>query len=118
MTPQGTYFYGVYKGTTPFPGNCMMLPGTWLIHKAYLKMFHDPNILPGQMFQYIDKGMNCEDIGMNMMVAKFLTDVNMPQPCLLTVKMKGKIINLEGSRGEFCYMHVHEQKLMSGVEVV
>ena len=78
-----------------------MLTSTCLLHKAYLKMFHDANVLPRKMFDYIDKEMNCEDIGINMMVAKFLTDVNVPQPCLLSVKYKGQITNLEGAKGEY-----------------
>ena len=101
MTPEGKYWYGVYKGTHPYPGNCIMLPTTCVMHKAYLEMYHDPTVLPRKMFDYIDEKMNCEDIGINMMVAKFLMDVNMPQASVLAVKNKGKIINLEGQSGKY-----------------
>ena len=77
----------------------MMLPATCFMHRVYQAIYHDPDVFPKELFDYINECMNCDDIALNFMVARFLADINMPQPCIITVGHKGRILNLEGSRG-------------------
>ena len=65
------------------------------LHKAYLEMFHDPRILPKTTIDYIDHMMNCEDLAICVMVAKFLEDIHQPQSAVLSVQTQGKITNME-----------------------
>ena len=99
MTPDGSYHYGVYSKDS-YQGESMMLPATWLIHKKYLEAFNDPNVLPRQLFDYINEIMNCDDIVMNFLVSKFLRAINMPQPSIIKVQHKGRIINMAGAKGK------------------
>ena len=69
--------------------------GTAFLHKAYLEMFFDPNVLPKAMFDYVDTGRNCEDLAMNVMATKFLEDVSWHQPAALAYKPIGQIKNME-----------------------
>lgn len=96
--PDGKYHYGPdwQHGGTPVKfGYSLMGTGTALLHRAYLEMYHDPEILPKGMIEYIDQVRNCEDIGMNVMVTKFLEDVSWPQCSALSVVAHGKVKNLQ-----------------------
>lgn len=94
--PDGSYFYGVYPGTHPYPGYAIMGTGTAILHKAYLEMYFDPEVLPRGILYYVDRIRNCEDLSMNVMVTKFLEDISWQQPAALAVKPIGQIHNLEG----------------------
>ena len=94
--PDGAYFYGVYPGTDPYPGYAIMGTGTAILHRAYLEMYFDSEMLPHEIFEYVNKNMNCEDLSMNVMVTKFLDDVSWQQPSALAVKPIGKVQNMEG----------------------
>ena len=94
----GTYFYGprpkMGLSAEKF-GYSLMGSGSSFLHKAYLEMFHDPRILPRSIIDYIDNLMNCEDLAMCVMVAKFLEDIHQPQCAALSVQPQGNIANLE-----------------------
>ena len=100
--PDGSYFYGVYPGTNPYPGYAIMGTGTAILHRAYLEMYFDRNVLPQGIFGYVNKNMNCEDLSMNVMVTKFLENVSWQQPAALAVKPIGPIHNLEGEACKYC----------------
>ena len=94
----GKYHYGPdwQHGGTPVKfGYSLMGTGTALMHRTYLEMYHDPEILPKGMIEYINQVRNCEDIGMNVMVTKFLEDVSWTQCSALSVVAHGKIKNLQ-----------------------
>ena len=94
----GTYFYGPRpeKGLDAEKfGFSLMISASSYLHKAYLEMFHDPRILPRTTIDYVDHMMNCEDLAMCVMVAKFLEDIHQPQCAVLSVQAQGKITNLE-----------------------
>ena len=94
----GKYHYGpdwLHGGTPVKFGYSLMGAGTALMHRAYLEMYHDPEILPKGMIKYINQVRNCEDIGMNVMVTKFLEDISWPQCSALSVVAHGKIKNLQ-----------------------
>ena len=69
--------------------------GTAILHKAYLEMFFDPEIMPRDMLDYVNKGKNCEDLAMNVLATKFLEDVSWHQPAALSYKPKDQIKNME-----------------------
>lgn len=73
----------------------MILTSTAILHKAYLQMFYDDTILPKGMIQYIDARRNCEDIAINVMVAKFLVDVGQRQAAALAVRPRREVRNME-----------------------
>ena len=94
----GTYFYGPRpeKGLKAGKfGYSLMGSASSFLHKAYLEMFHDPRFLPRTTIDYIDHVMNCEDLAMCVMVAKFLEDIHQPQCAVLSVEAQRKIDNLE-----------------------
>ena len=95
MQRDGSFFYGQYDKSKPYPGYAIMGTGTAIFHKAYLEMFFDPEIMPQAMFDYVDNGRNCEDLAMNVVATKFLEDVNWHQPAALSYKAKGQIKNME-----------------------
>ena len=95
LQKDGSFFYGQYDSMKPYPGYCIMGTGTAILHKAYLEMFFDPKVLPKAMFDYVDKGRNCEDLAMNVMATKFLEDVSWHQPAALAYKPEGQIKNME-----------------------
>lgn len=70
--------------------------GTAILHRAYLEMYFDPEVLPRGILEYVNSIMNCEDLSMNAMATKFLEDTSWPQPAALAVKPIGEIRNLEG----------------------
>ena len=106
--PDGKYHYGPdweHGGTPAKFGYSLMGTGTAIMNKVYLEMYHDPEILPKGMIEYIDQVQNCEDIGMNVMVTKFLEDVSWPQCSALSVVAHGRIKNLqEEARKQFLLM--------------
>ncbi len=67
-----------------------MLPA-YFIHKAYLEMLFDSEMVPRDLLDYTDKMMNCEDILFTMMVTKFLKDANLAWSGGLVVEPKKKI---------------------------
>ena len=75
----------------------MILTSTAILHKAYLQMFFDEHVLPKGMIQYIDKRKNCEDIAMNVMVARFLFDMGQRQAAALAVRPRREVRNMEHS---------------------
>ena len=82
-----------------------MITATAILHRAYLEMYFDPDVLPRGIFEYVDSNMNCEDLSMNVMVTKFLQDVSWQQPAALAVNPVGKIQNMEGEACNY-YLHV------------
>ena len=93
--PDGTYQYGTTTSGIN-PGYSMMISATFIMHRVYLEMFFDPEVLPRVMFEYVDSIKNCEDLGICVMVTKFLKEVSWPQCGVLAVVPSVKIINLEG----------------------
>ncbi len=75
----------------------MILTSTAILHKAYLQMFFDDTILPEGMIQYIDSRKNCEDIAVNVMVAKFLMDIGQRQAAALAVTPRREVRNMENT---------------------
>lgn len=73
----------------------MILTSTAILHKAYLQMFFDDHILPKGMIQYIDERKNCEDIAINIMVARFLFDVGQRQAAALAIRPRREVRNME-----------------------
>ena len=97
----GSLFYGQYDQAKPYPGYAMMGTGTAILHKAYLEMFFDPEVMPKAMFDYVNDGRNCEDLAMNVIATKFLEDVSWHQPAALSYKHKGQIKNMEALACEY-----------------
>jgi hypothetical protein len=46
------------------------------VHRAYLRMFFDPLIVPVSAVKYVEELGDCEDILLSIMVTKFLKDSN------------------------------------------
>ena len=85
----------------------MILTSTAILHKAYLEMFFDDNVLPRGMIDYIDERKNCEDIAMNVMVTKFLLDLGHNHAAALAVKPSREIWNMEKmTKCEYTILHV------------
>ena len=98
----GVYHYGPSPnfGNTPEKlGYSMLISASFILHKVYMELFHSP-YLPRDIVAYVDKEMNCEDIAICVMVAKFLQDVSWPQSAVLSVKPKTPLRNLEAMTGE------------------
>lgn len=72
------------------------------IHKAYLEMYFDPNMLPHKALEYVEQRKNCEDILMSVMVTKFLKDTGRSQCGVLAVKTEW-ITNLEDEARMFAF---------------
>ncbi len=77
-----------------------------IMHRVYLEMFSDHDVLPRSIFEYIDEIMNCDDLAICVMVTKFLKDVSWPQAGVLVVVPTVKIKNLDKKGG-----HVVQQML-------
>ncbi len=95
----GSYFYGAVNASEtimePVPGSySIMLPGFFL-HKTYLEMLFDQEMVPSEFLEYTDAVMNCEDILVTMMVTKFLRNVGLPQSGGLAVEPHYSIRNLK-----------------------
>lgn len=93
----GSYWYDLSDFSKLRKNYSMMLTSTAILHKAYLQMFFDEKVLPKGIIEYIDERKNCEDIAINVMVAKFLWDTGLRQPAALAVKPRREIKNLERS---------------------
>ena len=91
----GSFWYDLTDFSGPRTNYSMILTSTAIVHKAYLKMFFDDNVLPKGMIDYIDKRKNCEDIALNVMVAKFLDDLGKTQAAALALKPKREIRNMD-----------------------
>ena len=96
----GSFWYDLTDFSRPRTHYSMILTSTVIIHKAYLKMFFDGNVLPKGIIDYIDKIKNCEDIALNIMVAKFLDDLGKTQPAALALKPKREIRNMDHTMNE------------------
>ena len=95
LLPDGTYKYGTNPGVK-YRGYSILIGATLILHRVYLEMFFDPEVLPRVMFEYIDNTMNCDDLGICVMVTKFLEDVSWPQCGVLAVKSSEVIKHLPG----------------------
>lgn len=84
---------GSKNETKKSEGYNIMLNSCFL-HRAYLEMYFDPQMVPGSLLDYVDSHQNCEDILMSIVVTKFLKDIGRPQCGALAVK-SGYINNLE-----------------------
>jgi len=91
----GTFHYGSHKEGGEYQGYSIMGTGTAILHRVYLEMFFDKEVLPKGMIEYIDRIKNCEDIGMNVMVTNFLATVSWPQSSALSAVPHGSVQNME-----------------------
>lgn len=103
----GTYFYGATSKMDEKLGYSLLISANFLIHKAYMEMFHIPEFMNTSMIEYINHHMNCEDLAMCIMVADFLSKVSYPQTSCIGLKPKHYPYNLEGeNRMLYCYHHL------------
>ncbi len=72
------YHYNPYKGTYT-----MMMTNVAFIHHKYLELFTDT--VPQSIMEFIIQTTNGEDITMNTVVGKYLTDLGRPQCVALYV---------------------------------
>ena len=78
----------------------MVLTGAAFVHKQYIRMFNDHNIIPQEVHDLIDSRNNCEDIAMNIMVGRHLLgETGQPQCSGLFVRPV-KLQNLERETSE------------------
>jgi len=96
----GTFHYGSHKEGGEYQGYSIMGTGTAILHRVYLEMFFDKEVLPKGMIEYIDRIKNCEDIGMNVMVTNFLATVSWPQSSALSAVPHGSVQNMEAQTHE------------------
>ena len=75
----------------PSPGSYGIMLPAYFIHKAYLEMFFDPEMVPRDLLDYTDAKFNCEDILFSMMVTKFVQDANLAWSGGLCVEPRKKI---------------------------
>lgn len=71
----------------------MILTGECFLHVKYLRLFNSS--LPVPVQEMIDRVQSCEDIAMNMLVARHLASSGIPQCPGLLVKPIKRILNLE-----------------------
>lgn len=65
------------------------------LHKVYLEMYFDPEVVPASAVEYVEEVDNCEDILLSVVATKFLHDMNMMQPGVMVIKNSLSIKNLE-----------------------
>ena len=71
----------------------MLVPA--FVHRVYLEMYFDPDVVPAGAVEYVEELGNCEDILLSVVVTKFLHDMNMAKSgalllrILLPMKMAG-----------------------------
>ena len=118
----GTFHYGSHKEGGEFQGYSIMGTGTAILHRVYLEMFFDKEVLPKGMIEYIDRIKNCEDIGMNVMVTNFLATVSWPQSSALSAVPHGSVQNMEAQTRKSVHLHMmtacellHELHLSGGL---
>ena len=102
---KGIYHYGpaLQYGSTPDKhGYSMLISASFIIHKVYMELFHSW-YMPNKVIQHIDSNMNCEDIAMCILVAKFLGDISWKQSAVLSVKPKIPLKNLEANTSTILY---------------
>ena len=75
------------------------------LHRAYLEMYFDPQIVPHSLLEYVDEQKNCEDILMSIVATNFLKDIGRPQCGVLAVK-SGWVSNLEEEARKFGQYYV------------
>ena len=82
LLKNGKYHYGVaderLRSGVPTLGTYSFIIPGFFIHRAYLEMLFDPSRVPTEFIKYVDEVMNCDDLLMSMMVAKFQSDNNSP----------------------------------------
>ena len=78
--------FALSNGTKEKSEGYNIMLNSCFLHKTYLEMYHDPLIIPSSLVEYVNRQMNCEDILMSVVVAKFLKDIGRPQSGVLAVK--------------------------------
>lgn len=68
---------GVSENLKPDGYSIMSTP--CFIHRAYLRMYFDPLIVPASAVKYVEELRSCEDILLSIVVTKFLQDSNRTQ---------------------------------------
>ena len=48
----------------------MILTKASFMHRRYMSMYHDETENPGEVLEYVDEVMNCEDIAMSFLIAR------------------------------------------------
>ena len=84
--PDGSYSYEEKDDTLSKYGYSLVLSTNFILHKAYLEMYHRSEFLPSGIREYVDSKMNCEDFAMCMLVTHFLDRVGSPQSCCIARK--------------------------------
>ena len=75
----------------------MILTGECFLHVSYLKLFN--STLPESIRVMIDSLQSCEDMAMNVLVARYLANSGQPQCPGLLVNHRKTIQNLEKNTG-------------------
>ena len=101
----GSLWYDLMDFSKSRTNYSMILTSTAIMHKTYLEMFFDHTILPHGMIDYIEKRKNCEDIAINIMVAKFLKDTHHGYASALAVKPKREVRNMDHSKNPGWFHH-------------
>ena len=68
----------------------MLMTGCF-VHKAYLELYFDPDMIPKSILDYVNAEMNCEDILLSVVVTKFLQDIGRSQSGVVTVEERKTI---------------------------
>ena len=91
----------------------MLMTGCF-VHKAYLELYFDPDMIPNSILDYVNAEMNCEDILLSVVVTKFLQDIGHSQSGVVTVEERKKIKHLDFDKcrlgcvgGSFIYLIIH-----------
>ena len=97
-----TYILGAHptkqSGPTKPPAmegySIMQVPA--FVHRVYLEMYFDPDVVPAGAVEYVEELGNCEDILLNIVVTKFLHDMNMAKSGALLMKNSMAMKKLSG----------------------
>ena len=76
----------------------IMLMTACFVHKAYLELYFDPQMIPPSVLDYVNDERNCEDILLSVLVTKFLKDIGRAQCGVIAVEEKKAIKNLDMDR--------------------
>ncbi len=91
----GRNTFGSWTGTYS-----IMLMTACFVHKAYLELYFDPQMIPQSVLDYVNSERNCEDILLSVLVSKFLKDIGRPQCGVVAVEEKKNIRNLDMDRSK------------------
>ncbi len=83
------------------PDGYSIMQAPSFVHRAYLEMFFDPQLIPPGAVKLVKQLNNCEDILLSIVVTKFLHDINKPQCGVLTIKPSLSIKDLENEASKF-----------------